>query len=331
MIRGHKHLHECAYIGDDSSEEDDEMRGGAIQEENVTPRSGQWPLPSATDSPVEAVRNDNEEEDDVNAPDRMRRLRPGVVFHATHTPLGSHELLDGHPHNEDEDLTQVVANLFGRVQKNKGSGLSSEKPSTPDEEAMNADVPHVRPNRLRHHQKSSTESSESRINLSSSEEEVTTTIPHNNSNTPTDDASSSEVFEEVFKKIQKLGPRGEKVLRRLNKQIGAANSHDEAVRERQEHLRKLFKEMMDQFDKDTRVNRTSREKTWSKDQGGEQSKAEGSSGFDSLRRRRRQIILGSLLLAESLNKHDEDADKGIEEVVRTPKINSICYAIEANE
>lgn len=26
IIKGHRHLHECAYIGDDSSEEEDELR-----------------------------------------------------------------------------------------------------------------------------------------------------------------------------------------------------------------------------------------------------------------------------------------------------------------
>lgn len=61
VIRGHKHLHECAYIGDDSSEELDEIYE-AIQD-------GTYVHPNAsTNNPP-------------NKPDLMKRHRDDVEFH----------------------------------------------------------------------------------------------------------------------------------------------------------------------------------------------------------------------------------------------------------
>jgi peptidyl-prolyl cis-trans isomerase SDCCAG10 len=66
VIRGHKHLHECAYIGDDSSEELDELME-AIREGNY-------------------VRPENKKQNStphapVNEPDMMKRHRVDVEFH----------------------------------------------------------------------------------------------------------------------------------------------------------------------------------------------------------------------------------------------------------
>lgn len=65
VIRGHKHLHECAYIGDNSSEELDELME-AIREKGY----------------VEQNQNFTSEEDaPANEPDKMKRHRSDVQFH----------------------------------------------------------------------------------------------------------------------------------------------------------------------------------------------------------------------------------------------------------
>ncbi|CAH1108512.1 unnamed protein product [Psylliodes chrysocephalus] len=63
MIRGHKHLHECAYIGDNSSEELEEQM--AAIRENVYFESDERKV----DQPA-------------NNPENMRRHEPGVQFHS---------------------------------------------------------------------------------------------------------------------------------------------------------------------------------------------------------------------------------------------------------
>ncbi|XP_056635740.1 uncharacterized protein LOC130444560 isoform X2 [Diorhabda sublineata] len=65
MIRGHKHLHECAYIGDNSSEELEEQME-AIREHAI-------------------VESDEKKADQpANIPEAMKRHRPEVEFHTTY-------------------------------------------------------------------------------------------------------------------------------------------------------------------------------------------------------------------------------------------------------
>lgn len=79
VIRGHKHLHECAYIGDNSSEELEEMME-AIQEGNMS-----------EDSPA-------------NQPKLMKRHRPDIKFHSPlhNNPSKNHTL------NEIMDNTEIT-------------------------------------------------------------------------------------------------------------------------------------------------------------------------------------------------------------------------------
>ncbi|XP_065168171.1 uncharacterized protein [Atheta coriaria] len=68
VIRGHKHLHECAYIGDNSSEELDEMME-AIREGTYKTETG--------DEVVDTVDNNAPS----NTPNLMKRHREDVKFH----------------------------------------------------------------------------------------------------------------------------------------------------------------------------------------------------------------------------------------------------------
>lgn len=86
VIRGHKHLHECAYIGDNSSEELDEMMA-AIREGTY-----KYTNSSSIGQPP-------------NTPDMMKRHREDVQFyHPLHATNGTNHTLEG----EELDTTDVT-------------------------------------------------------------------------------------------------------------------------------------------------------------------------------------------------------------------------------
>ncbi|XP_044263586.1 uncharacterized protein LOC123010618 isoform X2 [Tribolium madens] len=68
VIRGHKHLHECAYIGDNSSEELDELMKAIREESYVPPKPKPKPKQNSTNART-------------NEPEMMKRHRPDVKFH----------------------------------------------------------------------------------------------------------------------------------------------------------------------------------------------------------------------------------------------------------
>ncbi|XP_066262139.1 uncharacterized protein [Euwallacea similis] len=81
VIRGHRHLHQCAYIGDDSSEELDELME-AIKEGKYVPNNQQMQVSSSNES----VAND---------PELMKRHRLDVEFHSpNHIKKDNHTLKD---------------------------------------------------------------------------------------------------------------------------------------------------------------------------------------------------------------------------------------------
>ncbi|XP_076166911.1 uncharacterized protein LOC143146454 isoform X1 [Ptiloglossa arizonensis] len=63
IIRGHKHLHECAFIGDDSSEELEEL------------------LEVAKETGFLIVNGTVEDESPSNVPEKMKRVQQGIQFH----------------------------------------------------------------------------------------------------------------------------------------------------------------------------------------------------------------------------------------------------------
>ncbi|CAH1163985.1 unnamed protein product [Phaedon cochleariae] len=64
LIRGHKHLHECAYIGDDSSEELEEL------------------MEAAREKAGDPETNSSQPQQQANDPDLMKWHRPEVQFHS---------------------------------------------------------------------------------------------------------------------------------------------------------------------------------------------------------------------------------------------------------
>ncbi|CAG9835386.1 unnamed protein product [Diabrotica balteata] len=100
MIRGHKHLHECAYIGDNSSEELEEQME-AIREKAF-------------------IDSDEKKADQpANNPDEMKRHRPEVKFHSVMQQNYSKRLEQSIDNIEVTDWKDMRAVLLALQEKSK--------------------------------------------------------------------------------------------------------------------------------------------------------------------------------------------------------------------
>jgi peptidyl-prolyl cis-trans isomerase SDCCAG10 len=260
VIRGHKHLHQCAYIGDDSSEELEEIQGNL--EERV-----QWPItslhdPNRTKTTMDRQSSTNSKiSNELNQPTRMRRVRPGVMFHANMSPINSHEKLDGGDDTGSDDIDNILIGLI------RDMVWAKSRPKGKDGVSKTGML------------MTSTESSRNDVTRGATE----------NISTPT----SNEVFEDVLRRLQRLGDRGATVLRRLNKQMGdmVPTDDDENSDRSLNALRNIVRDML-------------------KDQEGGSKKRND----EELSRNRRRISLSPPSLQDSLNMNAEDEDAAIEEV-----------------
>ena len=249
VIRGHKHLHQCAYIGDDSSEELDEMEANVAEH-------GHWPVMSVHDpNQIRMVRDQEQSQtggstNESNEPNRMRRVSPGVLFHGNQNPIGSHEKIP-HQHDTEADyvdhiMLQLLQNI-GRVKARiKGKDV------TPKASVSAGKV-----------------STEPSTNQTEKEEAV---------------ATSSEVFEDVLRRLKKLGDRGRSVLGRLNEQMGDMDNADKRERNGTvdlNTLRSIIREMLHE---------------------------------ETSNRSKRGIALSSPSLHQDFNMHDEEKNAALEEV-----------------
>ncbi|CAH1186507.1 unnamed protein product [Phyllotreta striolata] len=101
MIRGHKHLHECAYIGDNSSEELAEQMESI--KENINFESDE----KKADQPA-------------NNPSNMKRYRPGVHFHSPlYQNINQTESLEANTDNTEitdmKDMRKILQALRERT------------------------------------------------------------------------------------------------------------------------------------------------------------------------------------------------------------------------
>lgn len=105
VIRGHKHLHECAYIGDNSSEEPAEM----LKYLNMQKTTKKTKEKNAS-APA-------------NQPDKMKRHRSDVEFHhPIHSNKSKNHTIDKLIENdssETDNLKVILQNLQIKTEKNK--------------------------------------------------------------------------------------------------------------------------------------------------------------------------------------------------------------------
>jgi hypothetical protein len=197
----------------------------------------------------------------------MRRLRPGVTFHANKGPIHSDEKLqeryDADSDHVDNFLIQLIQNAVGGKSRPKAREGFTKTPAKWYPEVL----------------KASKESSGSDVIRNDNETSLGPT--------------SSEVFEDILKRLQRLGDRGRTVLRRLNRQMGdiLTTDEDQSSQRSLNVLRNIVRDML------------------------EEQKDEAGPGDDKQSDRiRRGITLSPPTLQQALNMHAEDEDAAIEEV-----------------
>lgn len=232
--------------------------------------SVQWPVTTVHDrSQITTDRRSSPNgkvSNELNQPTRMRRVRPGVMFHANMSPINSDEKLEDRDDAGSDDidniLVQLIRDIVWAKSRPKAKDGVTKAPSK-----SNAGV------------KATTESSRNNVTRGVTENVLAPT--------------SSEVFEDVLRRLQRLGDRGRTVLRRLNKQMGdiIATDEDENSPQSLNVLRSIVRDMLKE------------------QEGGTKDRDE-----EQLDRKRRGITLSSPSLQDSLNMHAEDEDAAIEEV-----------------
>jgi peptidyl-prolyl cis-trans isomerase SDCCAG10 len=264
VIRGHKHLHQCAYIGDDSSEEIEEMEVNAQETE-------EWPVTSVHDPSRTKMKTDrrspsnSNNSNGLNQPSRMRKFRNGVTFHANKSSISSDEKLKYGDETESDEVDRILIGLL----RNIAFGKSRHKAKNGGTKAA-----------------SKTYSGRREVSTESQRIDATTEGTDNSSA-----LTSKEVFEDVLRRLQRLGDRGRIVLNRLNEQMGdiIPQNGSESGYEKFNILRNMVRDML-----------------W--DQGESKNMSEGQ-----LDRNRRGVTVAPPRLQESLNMNAEDEDAAIEE------------------
>jgi hypothetical protein len=230
----------------------------------------QWPVASAHD-PSETDRHsstDGRISNELNQPTRMRRVRPGVTFHANKSPISSNEKLRERDDAESDDIDNILIQLIRNMVWGNSRLRAKGDVTKPQSKASSGG------------HKASTESSRNNVTGNETEE----------ISAPT----SSEVFEDVLRRLQRLGDRGRSVLRRLNKQMGdilPTDADENGSHQSLNILRNVIRDMLKE------------------QEGGSKNRDE-----EHLDRIRRRITLSSPELQDSLNMHAEDEDAAIEEV-----------------
>ncbi|XP_018579974.1 uncharacterized protein LOC108917716 isoform X2 [Anoplophora glabripennis] len=121
VIRGHKHLHECAYIGDNSSEELEELMEAIREGTYVEP-------------PGEKSINSTEDEAPANEPELMKRHRADVEFHSPrHRNNTKNYTMDSNVDNSEITDPKVMKILLEalrtKTKQSKGKLLGSDTKS----------------------------------------------------------------------------------------------------------------------------------------------------------------------------------------------------------
>ncbi|OXU28371.1 hypothetical protein TSAR_006422 [Trichomalopsis sarcophagae] len=291
MIRGHKHLHECAFIGDDSSEELEELVEVA-QERGLLQR----PNETNPNSPS-------------NEPSRMKRVHQGVQLHNTNETSYQHHL----QHNQQltsheldaKDMRAILTQIFMKQLDMKKRQKDANEPSQHHHyegvfrESDNIVKPPTFDDTefIKHELLSlRAQASEASVTLEdmgvtssatvSTTTESTTKTPEVKTTTAesliaemssTLGPSSMEVFEDALHKISALGTRGKKVLNKLIQEINHRDPETEQM------VKKVINEVTEKEE----------------------------------RRRKRDLLLSSPMGAQ-LSEDDEDGDAAIEEGMLHP-------------
>ncbi|XP_076645280.1 uncharacterized protein LOC143354816 [Halictus rubicundus] len=297
IIRGHKHLHECAFIGDDSSEELEEL------------------LEVAKETGLISVNGTDEDKSPSNEPNKMKRVEQGIQFHHKDQALplnSSNHLTNSHHYSSHEldakAMRAILTELFAKTLDTKKK--QKENPHHHYEgtfvELANIDKPPVHhPSEVDKNVERKTAELLNKLSGNRVESEANSAITvakdreksnegqkkrHDGGQKQEEaqageqqgEPTSAEVVKDVLDKINSLGYRGKKILRKLMDEIEKNGGETET-------LRKVVDETM----KNQKLSEAEK------------------------RRRRRDLVLSSSLRAE-LTEEDEDADAAVEEDMLHP-------------
>lgn len=246
MIRGHRHLQECAYIGDDSSEELEELleiaaEKGIVNLEISSPESPanrvdlltkhrpevqfhderlRQNAESYTFGPHQALAKDSE--DNISGkrmktllgllPHKANKFKANVTYNATHS-FGK---------QVDRLKNQLKQEIENREKFNKTGATGKELPSTINIKdfikLQQADHVHkVRETNVGNHETENVQlSSKDKNNQQSPAKELPVLAGDENSNP---NATSSEIVEDVLSRLNRLdAEKRDRILNALNKQ-----------------------------------------------------------------------------------------------------------------
>jgi len=232
----------------------------------------EWPVTSVHDPSRTKMKTDRRSSSNsynsngLNQPSRMRKFRNGVTFHAKKGSISSDEKLEYGDETDSDDVDAILIQLL----RNIAFGKSRHK-------AKNGGI------------NAASDTYSGRREVSTESQRINATRERtDNRSAPT----SNEVFEDVLRRIQRLGDRGRNVLNRLNEQMGdiIPKNGSESVYEELNILRNMVRDVL-----------------W--DQGDSKNMSEGQ-----LDRNRRGVTVAPPSLQEFLNMNAEDEDAAIEEV-----------------
>ncbi|XP_074113625.1 uncharacterized protein LOC141536786 [Cotesia typhae] len=214
IIRGHKHLHECAFIGDDSSEELEELLEIA-EERGILNGTG-----------LSQLKKDNPS----NLPKNMKRVQPGVRFHHQKNTGFSRTNLANQYNSHELDapaMREILKNLFAKTLETKNMQKSNPHHHYEGvfKDSVNIDRP---PTTFDNYSWISEQ-------LKALEQKTEQTIIENEKTTPESkkndftekeeinqvkadenlEQTSAEVFKDILQKINSLGTRGRRVINKL--------------------------------------------------------------------------------------------------------------------
>lgn len=242
MIRGHRHLKQCAYIGDDSSEELDEIFDG---DEN---------------------NNTSADYDISNKPSNMKTIRGGVVLEGKN--LDHSDISASHHHHKPfhHGAVEQLQENYLKWDNKKG------------QVHLNYAEQELNPKKLR--DKEEYKTNPKIVNILSETE------------TERQVKSSGEVYDGILQQLKQMGPKGQEMLKQLNKKI-------------LEEERNL--------DSKPKIGISEQKEEISEHKPKETITINIENDLKNKKRRRRQIP-ENRETASSLTQHDEHADHAAEEV-----------------
>ncbi|XP_037042951.1 uncharacterized protein LOC119079274 [Bradysia coprophila] len=203
LIRGHRHLHECAYIGDDSSEELDELMEIAAEQNGIITSNE---MSDSDDNPANRV-------------ELLTKHRPEVVFHDARLRDNAHSYTFS-PDNDDnsanvnaKQMKELLSQLALKNGRMKPNLKSKAKLKAMANEALLAKLALEAAKDHIHKKRDPSVGANEAENLQFEGDIVNMT--------------SAEELDNILKKLKSMGAKGERVFNLLKKQVTLHDDLDE--------------------------------------------------------------------------------------------------------